>query len=131
VSDGRGANVVIDMVGGDLFEAARRFVAFEGRIVIVGYTSGAIPQLRVNQLVLRSFSVMGINAMVTLFEHPEVHKEARRAVVELLARGAITPRISAVHPFEEIPAALVQLGQRNVAGKAVVDVAASRRTAAH
>ena len=46
---------------------------------------------------------MGVNAMVSLFEHPHVHEESRRAVVELLARRAIVPRISAVYPFEHVP----------------------------
>jgi NADPH2:quinone reductase len=123
VSNRRGADVVIDMVGGDLFEAARRFMAFEGRIVIVGYTSGTIPQLRLNQLVLRSFTVMGVNAMVSLFEHPHVHEESRRAVVELLAQRAIVPRISAVYPFEHVPDALVGLAEQRIPGKAVIEVA--------
>jgi NADPH2:quinone reductase len=122
VSGGRGADVVVDIVGGDLFDVARRLVAFEGRIVIVGYTSGVIPQLRLNQLVLRSFTVMGVNAMVTLFDHPEIHEQSRRAVIDLLAGGAIAPRISVVHPFDQVPHALVELAERQVPGKAVVDV---------
>ena len=126
VSNQRGADVVIDMVGGELFEAARRFVAYEGRIVIVGYTSGTIPQLRLNQLVLRSFTVMGVNAMVSLFDHPEVHQEARRSVVELLSNRAIAPRISAVYPFDQVPQALVGLAEQRIPGKAVIEVTPTR-----
>jgi NADPH:quinone reductase len=126
VSNQRGADVVIDMVGGELFEAARRFIAYEGRIVVVGYTSGTIPQLRVNQLVLRNFTVMGVNAMVSLFEHPHVHKESRRAVVELLAQRAIAPRISATYPFEHTPDALIGLAEQRLPGKAVIEVAPTR-----
>jgi NADPH2:quinone reductase len=121
-TDGRGADLVIDPVGGDLFEAARRFIAFEGRIVVVGFVSGSIPQIKVNQLLLRSFTVMGVNAMVTLFDHPEIHQESRRAVVELLAQGRIRPKIAGIHPFDALPEVLAGLGERRIAGKAVIDV---------
>jgi NADPH2:quinone reductase len=123
-SDGHGADVVIDPVGGELFESARRFVAFEGRIAVVGFVSGTIPTVKVNQLLLRSFTVMGVNAMVTLNDHPDVHKESRRAVVELLREGRLTPRIGNVTPFEQLPDALAALGERAVAGKALIAVGA-------
>jgi NADPH2:quinone reductase len=123
-TDGRGADVVIDPVGGDLFESARRFIAFEGRIVVVGFVSGTIPSVKVNQLILRSFTVMGVNAMVTLWDHPEVHRDSRAAVVELLRQGALTPRMADVTPFERLPEALAALGERAVAGKSVIAIGA-------
>jgi NADPH2:quinone reductase len=121
-TDGHGADVVVDMVGGELFEAARRFVAHEGRIVIVGFTSGTIPSLRVNQLLLRSFAVLGVNALTVLDRYPDVHREARRAVVDLLARGVISPPVGAVRPLDELVELLDALANREVTGKAVVSV---------
>jgi NADPH:quinone reductase len=122
---GRGADVVLDMVGGDLFEAARRYIAYEGRIVIVGFTSGTIPQLRVNQLLLRSFAVLGVNALTVLERYPAVHAEARRAVVDLLARGAIAPPVADVRPLGELVELLDALATRTVTGKAVIRVQGS------
>lgn len=119
---GHGADVVLDMVGGVLFEAARRFVAHEGRIVIVGFTSGTIPQLRVNQLLLRSFAVLGVNALTVLEKYPAVHAEARRAVIDLLARGAIVPPVAEVRPLAELVELLDALAARTITGKAVVRV---------
>jgi NADPH2:quinone reductase len=110
------------MVGGELFEAARRFIAHEGRIVIVGFTSGTIPSLRVNQLLLRSFAVLGVNALTVLERYPDVHREARRAVVDLLARGVISPPVGAVRPLDELLELLDALANREVTGKAVVSV---------
>ncbi len=123
-SDGHGADVVIDPVGGELFEEARRFVAFEGRVVVVGFVSGSIASLKTNQLVHRSFTVMGVNAMITLWEHPEIHQVSRRVVVELLRQGALRPRIAGVSSFEALPDTLVALGERSIPGKGVVDIGA-------
>jgi NADPH:quinone reductase len=121
-SGGRGADVVIDPVGGDLFEQARRCIAFEGRLVIVGFTSGNIPQLRLNQVILRSFSVMGVNALTVLQHYPAMHREARRAVVQLLADGAIAPMVGRTFAFEHLVEACTELAAGRVQGKAALSV---------
>jgi NADPH:quinone reductase len=122
VTAGRGADVVLDLVGGTLFEAARRFMAFEGRIVIAGFTSGHIPTLRLNQLILRSFTVQGVNALTILEQHVDIHRAARRAVVDLLADGKLAPAIGAVYPLPELIDGLAALRDGQVAGKAVIRV---------
>jgi NADPH:quinone reductase len=119
---GRGADVVIDMVGDKLFDAVRRFIALEGRVVVVGFTGGAIPELRVNHLILRNYAVMGVNAMIALFHQPDVHKAAREAVVQALATGGIAPQIAAVYDLADLPDALIALEERRIAGKAVLDI---------
>jgi NADPH2:quinone reductase len=119
---GHGADVVLDMVGGELFEAARRFIAHEGRLVVVGFTSGVIPTLRVNQVLLRSFAVMGVNAYVVLQQYPKVHREARQAVIRLLAEGLITPPVGATNDLAELVEVSVALTEHRIAGKAVVQV---------
>jgi NADPH:quinone reductase len=123
-TNGRGADVVLDMVGGELFEAARRFVASEGRIVIVGFTSGTIPHIKVNQVLLRNFGVMGVNALTVLREYPQLHKEARRAVVDLLARKAVDPPVAGVYPLEDLVQVASALYERKLLGKPVFEVAA-------
>jgi NADPH2:quinone reductase len=121
-SGGAGADVVIDPVGGDLFDQSRRCIAFAGRIVVVGYTSGTIPVLKVNNLVLRNFTVMGVNAMLYLFEHNDIHRGVRQAVIDLCLAGHIHPKIHTVFPFDEAPQAIQQLAERGILGKAVVRV---------
>jgi NADPH2:quinone reductase len=122
VGNGRGADVVIDTVGGDLFEAARRFIAHQGRIVIVGFTSGVIPQLKVNQVLLRNFTVMGVNSLIVLQQYPSIHHDARMAVVDLLARHVIDPPIGAIYPLEELPDATAALTAQKIHGKAVLQL---------
>jgi len=120
VTEGRGADIVIDLVGGDLFEVIRRLVAFEGRVVIVGFTGGSIPQIRVNQLLLRSFAVLGVNALTVLEKYPDIHRAARGAVVELLASRAVAPPLAGVFPMAELPATSVALAEQTLRGKAVL-----------
>lgn len=122
---GRGADVVVDLVGGELFEAARRFVAHEGRILVVGFAGGVIPQFRVNQLILRSFAVLGVNALTVLTQYPDVHQLARRAVVELLAGGQITPPVGIIRPLSELAEVCAALAGRKIKGKPVLQVADS------
>jgi NADPH2:quinone reductase len=122
LSNGRGADVVIDTVGGDLFEAARRFIAHQGRIVIVGFTSGVIPQLKVNQVLLRNFAVMGVNSLIVLQQYPSLHHEARVAVIDLLTQEAVDPAIAALYPLEELLDATTALSQQKIHGKAVLQV---------
>jgi NADPH2:quinone reductase len=119
---GLGADVVVDMVGGELFTAVRRFIAYEGRVVVVGFTGGHIPELRVNHLILRNYTVMGVNAMIALFEQPGVHKVAREGVVRALAEGGVSPQIAGVFELEEAPEVLIALRERRLAGKAVLVV---------
>lgn len=119
---GRGADVVIDPVGGDLFEMARRCIAFEGRLVIVGFSSGTIPQLRLNQLILRSFTVMGVNALIVLERYPEMHREARRAVVKLLSAGAIAPLVGRIFAFDQLVEACDELAAGRIEGKAAIAI---------
>jgi NADPH2:quinone reductase len=81
-----------------------------------------IPQLRMNQLILRSFTVMGVNALTVLQQYPEMHRAARRAVVQLLADGAITPMVGHIFAFEELAEAFVELAAGRVQGKAAIAV---------
>jgi NADPH2:quinone reductase len=115
-SDGHGADVVIDTVGGDLFHACRRSIASEGRIVIVGFTSGQIPELKLNALVLRNFTVMGVNA----FFYPDDFVPLMAKVIELWEQGKVAPPIEAEYPFEEVPEVFRRLAERKVKGRVVI-----------
>jgi NADPH2:quinone reductase len=95
-------------------------MAFEGRIVIVGFTGGTIAEVRVNQLLLRSFGVLGVNALTVANDYPVIHKQARAAVVALLAAGKVAPPVGAVRPFGDLIELGEELRHHKVSGKAVL-----------
>jgi NADPH2:quinone reductase len=117
---GRGADVVIDPVGGDAFDASRRCIAFEGRIVVVGFTSGRIPDLSVNHLILKTFSVLGVNNGAYQKREPNVPRRALIALLELCATGSYHPHIHREYEFSDAAAALADVAAGRVPGKAVV-----------
>jgi NADPH:quinone reductase-like Zn-dependent oxidoreductase len=94
-SDGKGADIVVDSVGGEAFVACRRAMASEGRLVVVGFTSGTIPQLKVNQLIFGNYTVMGVNAVF----YTSAFRGVMEHLLELYTSGLITPPIDAQFPF--------------------------------
>jgi NADPH:quinone reductase len=113
-----GANVVIDTVGGDVFHACRRCIAPEGRIVIVGFTSGDIPHLKLNSLILRNFTVMGLNS----FHYMDRFGELLREVLALWSEGKVAPPVEGEYPFDEAPRLFQRLADREIRGRAVIRV---------
>lgn len=121
-TDGFGADVVFDPVGGEAFEQSRRCIAPDGRLLVVGFASGVIPQLPVNSLLYRNYSVVGVYAAAYKREQD---RDAYRAgvyveVTRLLLDGAIRPVIAADVPLADAPAALTELANRAVVGKVIV-----------
>jgi NADPH2:quinone reductase len=121
-TSGRGVDVVIDPVGGDAFDESRRCVAFEGRLVVVGFVAGRIAELRTNALVLRNFTVMGVNNGLYMATRPDVHRDARSELLRLADEGRIEPLVAGRWPFVDAPAALERLAAGQLIGKALVDV---------
>jgi NADPH2:quinone reductase len=117
-SDGHGADVVIDPVGGDVFDGCRRCMASEGRIVVIGFTSGRIPQLKVNHLVLRNFTVMGVNA----FFYPDEFPPVMQHIVELCVNGKVSPPVEDEYAFEEVVEVFNRMAARQIRGRAVVKI---------
>ncbi len=115
-SDDKGADIVIDSVGGDAFVSCRRAMASEGRLVVVGFTSGTIPQLKVNQLILGNYTVMGVNA----FFYTSAFRGVMEHLLELYTSGRITPPVDAQYPFGQAPEVLARIAARQIKGRAVV-----------
>ena len=118
-TDGRGAEVIFDPVGGEVFDLSRRCVAFEGRIVIVGFTSGSIADVPTNHLLVKNYSVVGLHWGLYNKVAPELVVETHEALVELYQNDEIDPLIFKTVPFEEVPEALELLGSRKTYGKLV------------
>jgi NADPH2:quinone reductase len=125
LTGGGGVNVIVDPVGGSVTQRALRLMGWGGRLLIVGFSSGEIPQIPANRLLLRRASAIGV-----YWSHerdgPMLARIAGR-LFELAAAGAIQPHIGAVFGFEELPNALAALGARRTTGKAIVKVSSEER----
>lgn len=119
VTDGRGADVVFDPVGGDVFDGSRRCVAFEGRIVVIGFAGGRIPEAPANHLLVKNYSVLGLHWGLYGKMMPYLISETHEELVRLYEQGDIKPLIYKEFPFEEVPEALELLGSRGTHGKLV------------
>jgi NADPH2:quinone reductase len=119
---GHGADVVVENVGGALFDRVRRCVAFEGRIVVVGFTSGTTPQVPANHVLLRTYSVVGLHLAAYRRENPGLLRAIHAEIVELCARGVAVPRLARVLPFERAPEALDMLARREAIGRVALGV---------
>ena len=118
-TEGRGADVIVDPVGGEVFDLSRRCVAFEGRIVVVGFTSGSIADAPTNHLLVKNYSVLGLHWGLYNKVVPGLVRETHDALVKLYQNGEIDPLIFNTVPFEEVPEALGLLGSRRTYGKLV------------
>jgi NADPH2:quinone reductase len=118
-TEGRGAEVIFDPVGGEVFDLSRRCVAFEGRIVVVGFTSGSIADVPTNHLLVKNYSVVGLHWGLYNNVAPELVVETHEALVELYQNDEIDPLIFKTVPFEEVPEALGLLGSRKTYGKLI------------
>jgi NADPH:quinone reductase len=120
VTGGHGADVVYDPVGGDVFDGSRRCIAFEGRLVVVGFTSGRIPEAPANHLLVKNYSVVGLHWGLYRQHDPSVFDLVHEELTRLYEDGRIDPLVSRVLPLDEVPEALAALASRGTVGKVVL-----------
>jgi NADPH2:quinone reductase len=120
ITGGRGADVIYDPVGGDVFDESVRCIAFDGRLLVIGFTSGRIPSVSVNLPLIKGFSVMGVRAGEYGRQFPARGRENNAAIAALAAKGQIKPRVHAELPLERWREAFDLLAHRQVIGKAVL-----------
>jgi NADPH2:quinone reductase len=120
ITGGRGADIVYDPVGGDVFDESVRCIAFDGRLLVVGFTSGRIPTVSVNMPLIKGFSVMGVRAGEYGRQFPERGRENADAIWAMAAEGRMRPRVHAELPLADWRAAFGLLADRQVIGKAVI-----------
>ncbi|BBL78360.1 oxidoreductase [Rubrobacter xylanophilus] len=121
---GRGADVVFDPVGGDVFDASRRCVAFEGRLLVIGFAGGRIAEAPTNHVLLKNYSVVGVHWGLYQSVMPGLVREVHEELLRLYASGEIDPLIGDSVSFEELPGALARLGAGRTVGKVVARVGA-------
>ena len=120
LTHGRGADIVYDPVGGDAFDESLRCIAFDGRLLVVGFTSGRIPSVSVNMPLIKGFSVMGVRAGEYGRRFPARGVEDRAAIWRMAEEGRLRPRVHAEVPLENWREAFDLLAHREVIGKAVI-----------
>jgi NADPH2:quinone reductase len=119
---GGGVDVVLDPVGGDRFTDSVRALQTGGRVVVVGFTGGSIPEIRVNRLLLNNTEVIGAGWGGYVLARPEVTTEIGAAVEALIQSGAVAPLVGASYPLEQAAEALTLLDGRGATGKVVLEV---------
>ncbi|HVY02649.1 MAG TPA: NADPH:quinone oxidoreductase family protein [Caulobacterales bacterium] len=117
---GKGANVIYDPVGGDVFDESVRCIAFDGRLLSIGFTSGRIPEISVNMPLIKGFSVMGVRAGEYGRQFPQKGRENREAISKMAAEGKLRPHIYAEVPLADTRKAFDMLSNRDVIGKVIV-----------
>ncbi|MBM7804227.1 NADPH2:quinone reductase [Geodermatophilus bullaregiensis] len=120
LTGGEGADVVYDPVGGDVFDRSRKCIAFEGRLVVVGFTSGRIPEAPANHALVKNYSVVGLHWGLYKKKDPAVIGRTHDKLVRLVTSGAIDPLVGQVLPLDQAPRALAALADRATVGKVVL-----------
>ena len=120
VTDGKGADVILDSIGGAVFEASLRALAWCGRIVIVGYMSGDIPSVKTNYIMIKNIAVSGLSAANYLYRTPEWTARAQQELFDLYTQGKLEPHVMKTYPLEDYMEALNVVRNREVQGKVVM-----------
>ena len=121
---GGGVDLVLDPVGGDRFTDSLRSLAEEGRLVVVGFTAGSIPEVKVNRLLLNNTEVIGAGWGAYVIAKPELNREIGAEISKLIDSGHVRPLVGAGFPFtvEGASEALNLIDGRGATGKVVLDV---------
>jgi NADPH2:quinone reductase len=120
VTGGHGVDVLLDPVGGEAFREGTRCMAFAGRYLVVGFTSGDIPSIAINYPLIKGFSIIGVRAGEHGRRFPEHGRGDREAVWKLAENGLLSPRIDAEYPLEQWRAGFERLAARDVVGRIIL-----------
>ncbi len=120
ITGGHGADVIYDPVGGDVFDKSRRCIAFEGRLLVVGFTSGRLPDAPANHLLVKNYSVVGLHWGLYRKHDPALFPAVHEELIRLVAEGRIDPLVGEVLPLDQAPQALARLADRGTVGKVVL-----------
>jgi NADPH2:quinone reductase len=113
---------VVDPVGGDRFTDSLRSLREGGRIVVVGFTGGSIPEVKVNRLLLNNVEVVGAGWGAFVMSKPDVNRQIGAALEPLIAAGFVKPIVGERFGLEQAAEALAVIDERRATGKVVLDV---------
>ncbi|MGW2459668.1 NADPH:quinone oxidoreductase family protein [Streptomyces argyrophyllae] len=117
---GRGADVIYDPVGGEAYAQSAKLVAFEGRIVVVGFASGTIPSPALNHALVKNYSIVGLHWGLYNTKNPKLVQRCHEELTELAARGAIKPLVSERVPLAEAAGAVQRVADGVTTGRIAV-----------
>ncbi len=120
LTNGQGANVIYDPVGGDMFDMAVRRIAWEGRYLVIGFASGRIPELPANIPLLKNSSIVGVFWGAYLMNDPSVIMKSFQQLLGWYAEGKLKPHIHKTFSMENASSALLELMERRAMGKVLV-----------
>lgn len=118
----RGADVIYDPVGGDVFDLSTKVIAPQGRLLVIGFASGRIPSLAANRALLKNMSLVGAFWGRYCEEHPGYMASLHRALIDLFMDGKIDPPVGARYQLDQAPQGIRDLANRKVTGKAILTV---------
>jgi NADPH2:quinone reductase len=118
-----GVDIVLDPVGGDRFTDSLRSLRENGRVVVVGFTGGSIPEVKVNRLLLRNTEVVGAGWGAYAMARPDLTREVGEVLDRMISDGVVRPVVGARFPLERADDAMRLIEERGATGKVVLDVA--------
>lgn len=118
----RGADVIYDPVGGDVFDLSLKCVASEGRLLVIGFAGGRISSIPANRILLKNMSVVGVFWGEYANTHPWYIRETQNALEQLYAEGKVSPSVTCKYRLQDAPKAMQDIADRRVIGKAVLIV---------
>ena len=121
ITNNIGADVVYDPVGGDVFDESIRCIAWNGRLLVVGFASGRIPSIPANMPLIKGFSVIGVRAGEYGRRSPQEGKEHFSSIDKLISGGSLNPHIHKIYSLDQAVDALRELRDRKVIGKVCVN----------
>lgn len=120
ITGGNGADVIYDPVGGDVFDLSSKCIAFDGRLLVIGFAGGRIPSIAANRILLKNMSVVGVFWGAKTERDPEYLQKSQAELFKMYEEGKIKPIVSQVYPLDKLIEGLQALGTRKTYGKVVL-----------
>jgi NADPH2:quinone reductase len=120
LTGGKGADVIYDPVGGDTFERSTKCIAFEGRIVVIGFASGSVGVAKANHALIKNYGILGLHWGLYATRAPQLIADAHRELTRLADAGEVRPVIGRTLPFEQAAEAIQELAGGATVGRLVV-----------
>jgi len=117
---GRGADVIYDPVGGEIFEGSMKCIAWNGRLLVIGFAGGTIPEVKANRILLKNISVVGLHWGAYALNEPARVPEVFAGLAKLYEAGHVRPLIFGTYSLDDVPKALEALGSRGSFGKVII-----------
>jgi NADPH2:quinone reductase len=127
ITSGHGADVVFDPVGGEVFDESLRCIAWEGRVLVVGFAGGEIQQIAANRVMLKECQIVGVNTAQFIAHRLEEYRARFDMLLQWTAEGKLRPLISAVYPLHRVAEAMGVVMARSVTGKIVISIRKERQ----